>query len=134
MNSHKVVWKTTATVALGELLCCGIMVLVFALLGKLDTSVVLGALAGYLIATANFCIMALCADIAADKGQQQDVKGGQALVQMSYIGRLLVLFLVLVLCAKSGIFHLIALVLPLVFVRPVLTINELIQKKRRDPA
>ena len=36
---------------------------------------------------------------------------------------------VLILCAKSGYFDVIALVLPLVFVRPILTIKEFFKKK-----
>lgn len=132
MHSHKIVWQQTGAVALGELLCCAVMVGVFALAGHFDASVVLGALAGFAIAVLNFFVMALCADIAADRGEHQDIKGGQALVQMSYLGRMVALFLVLVLCAKLEVFNLIALVVPLVFVRPVLTVSELIKKKGDD--
>ena len=44
------------------------------------------------------------------------------------------LFLILVLCAKSGIFNLIALVIPLVFTRPILTITEKYNKKGGNEA
>ena len=67
--------------------------------------------------------------LAADKAESKDVKGGTVLMRSSYIFRLLVLFVLLVVCAKSGIFNLIALVLPLVFVRPVLTVAEFFRKK-----
>ncbi len=133
MASHKIVWQETRTIVLGQLVCCAVMVGIYALLGRFSFSVVLGALAGGTLATLNFFVMALCADIAADKGQQKDVKGGQALIQMSYLGRLVVLFLLLVLCAKSGLFDLIALVLPLIFVRPILTVAEFRKKKGGDP-
>jgi hypothetical protein len=36
---------------------------------------------------------------------------------------------VLFLCAKSGLFDVVALVLPLVFVRPILAIAEFFKKK-----
>ena len=48
---------------------------------------------------------------------------------MSYIGRLIGLFLVLVLCALTKIFNLFALVIPLVFTRPILTVSEFLKKK-----
>ncbi len=129
MNSRKIVFHESAVVLAGEAICTVLMFGVFALLGAWDMSVLLGGIVGLVLATGNFFFMALCTDIAADKGAQQDVKGGQALIQLSYIVRLLALFLILVLCAKSGLFNLIALVLPLVFVRPVLTISELSRKK-----
>ena len=82
----------------------------------------------------NHLVLVLGVMAAASKAEKQDVKGGQMLVQMSYMGRLIGLFLVLVLCAKSGIFNLIALVIPLVFTRPVLTIAEYFNKKGGNEA
>lgn len=129
MTSHKIVFKETAVIAAGQAICTAIMICVFALLGKFDLSVLLGGIAGTLIAVANFFFMSLFADIAADKAEAQDVAGGQKLIQLSYMGRMLGLFLVLVLCAKSDIFNLLALVLPLAFNRPILTVSELFKKK-----
>ena len=129
MKSRSYVFRQTAAVALGQAVCTAAMVGIFALLGKFQLSVLWGGFAGALIATINFFIMSLCADIAADKAEAQDVAGGQKLVQLSYMGRMLGLFLLLFLCAKSGIFHLVALVIPLAFTRPVLTISELLKKK-----
>ena len=40
-----------------------------------------------------------------------------------------VLAVVLIACAKSGVFHVLAMVLPLIFVRPTLTIAEFFRKK-----
>lgn len=129
MTSHKIVFKETAVIAAGQAICTAIMTGVFALLGKFDLSVLLGGIVGTLIAVANFFFMSLFADIAADKAEAQDVAGGQKLIQLSYMGRMLGLFLVLVLCAKCGIFNLLALVLPLAFNRPILTVSELFKKK-----
>ena len=94
----------------------------------------LGAAAGAVIATANHLVLVLGVMAASAKAEKQDVKGGQALVQMSYMGRLIGLFLILVLCAKSGIFNLIALVTPLVFTRPILTITDHFNKKGGNEA
>ena len=129
MESKKIVFHETGIVALGVALCTVLMVAVFALLGYFDTSVLLGGIAGAVLAIGNFFFMALGTSLAADKAEKQDVKGGQALVQQSYMLRLAVLFILLFLCAKSGLFNLFALVLPLVFVRPVLTAAEFFRKK-----
>lgn len=129
MNSKSIALHETRTVALGMVICSAAMVILFALLGKYDTTVLLGAVVGSLLATGNFFLMALGTTLAADKAVNQDVKGGQALIQMSYLGRMLGLFLILALCAKSGKCNVLALVIPLLFVRPILTIAELFKKK-----
>ena len=134
MDNRKYILSQTAAVLIGELVFSALMVGIFALLGYFDRSVVLGAAAGSLIATVNHLILMLGVLAASSKAEKQDVKGGQMLVQLSYMGRLIGLFLILVLCAKSGTFNLIALVLPLVFTRPVLTIAELFNKKGGNEA
>lgn len=129
MDNRKYILSQALTVLTGQVLLSGLMVAVFALLGYFDRSVVLGAAAGAAIATLNHLVLVLGVMAASSKAEKQDVKGGQMLVQMSYMGRLLCLFLILVLCAKSGLFNLIALVIPLVFTRPILTIAEHFNKK-----
>ena len=128
-ESRKIVMKETAIVAAGEVLCVALMCGVYALLGKFGISVLLGGLVGGLLATGNFFFLAVVATLAADRAQAQDVQGGQKLMKSSYPIRLLAMAVVLILCAKSGIFDVIALVLPLVFVRPILTIAEFFRKK-----
>lgn len=134
MESRKIVCHETGIAAIGVAACTGVMLLVFALLGKFDLSVLWGGLAGMVISVGNFFFMAVGTSLAADKAEKQDVKGGTMLVRNSYILRLLVLCVLLFACAKSGVFNLIALVLPLVFVRPSLTIAEFFRKKGADPS
>ena len=134
MDNRKYVLSQALIVLIGELALSALMVGIFAILGYWDFSVVLGAVAGAVIATLNHLVLVLGVMAAASKAEKQDVKGGQMLVQMSYMGRLLGLFLILVLCAKSEIFNLLALVIPLVFTRPVLTIAEYFNKKGGNEA
>ena len=129
MSSHQYVFKETGIVLLGVSILSALMVGVFALVGYYDTTVLLGAAVGAALAVLNFFAMALGTSLAADKAEKQDVKGGQALVQMSYIGRMVILFIALIVCAKSGLFHPLAMVTPLVFVRPVLSVAEIFKKK-----
>lgn len=128
MNSKKIVFKETGIVAAGVLICTGVMIGVFALLGKYDTSVLLGGAAGALLAVGNFFFMAVGITLAADKAEKQEVNAGKLLARNSYLIRLLVLAVLLFACAKSGVFNLFALVLPLIFVRPSLTIAEFFRK------
>ena len=128
MDSRRFVLKETAIVLLGEILCSGAMVGIFALLGKYDSAVLLGAAVGAVLATLNFFFMAVGATLAADKAENQNVKGGKAMIQSSYLIRLVVLFAILFAFAKSGVCNVIALVVPLIFVRPVLTIAEFFRK------
>ena len=134
MDNRKYVFSQVSTVLIGELLLSALMVGVFAVLGYFDLSVVYGAAAGAAIATLNHLVLVLSVMAASEKAEKQDVKGGQALVQMSYFGRTIGLFLILVLCAKTGIFNLIALVIPLVFTRPILTITDKHNKKGGNEA
>ena len=129
MSNRRYILSQVLFILIGELLLSAIMVGVFAALGYFDISVLLGAAVGSAIATVNHLVLILGVLAASAKAEKQDVKGGQALVQMSYMGRLIGLFVVLVLCAKSGLFNLIALALPLAFTRPILTISDYFNKK-----
>ena len=129
MEDRKFILKETATVAVGVGICVAVMIGIFALLGYFDWKVLVGGIIGGVLAVANFFFMAISASLAADKAEKQDVKGGQALVRNSYMLRIIVLFVILFACAKGGIANPIALVLPLVFVRPVLTLAEFFKKK-----
>lgn len=131
MDSRKIALYETGIIALGELVGVALMIAVFALLGKYDTTVLLGGIVGGLIAVANFFSMAVITTLAADRAEAQDVESGKKLVQGSYPVRMLVLAAALFLCAKSGYFHVVALVIPLIFVRPTITLAEFFRKERR---
>ncbi len=134
MDMRKTVLCQTGIVALGELIGVAAMIGIFALLGSFDMTVLLGGIVGGLVATGNFLAMAIAVNIAADKAQNQNVKGGQATIKTSYILRLVVMALVLFAFAKSGLCNVIALVVPLVFVRITLTVAEFFRRKPGDKA
>ncbi|MBQ6890684.1 MAG: ATP synthase subunit I [Oscillospiraceae bacterium] len=129
MDSRKIVYKETLSVLIGEVILVGVMFGVFALLKALDQKVLLGGLAGGLLAVGNFFFMAIGTSLAADKAEAQNVKGGQALIQTSYLVRMVVLAVLLFACAKSGYFNLYALVIPLLFPRLSITLAEFFRKK-----
>ena len=120
MDSRKYVLKQTATIALGQALCVGAMLGIFALLGQFDNTVLLGGIVGGVLSVVNFLLMAVSAMTAADKAVAQDVKGGKATVKLSMMARLALLAIVLIAFAKSGLCNVLAMVLPLAFTRPIL--------------
>lgn len=129
MDSRKIVFHETAVVAVGEVICVALMLGVFALLGQFDGTVLLGGLVGGVLAVANFLFMAIGAMLAADRAQEQNVKGGKSTIQRSYILRLVLLFVLLFAFAKSGLCNVFALVIPLFFVRITITVAEFFRKK-----
>ena len=129
MDSRKIVFRETGIVLLGEVLGVGAMLGVFALLGAFDGKVLWGGAVGGLLAVGNFFVMAVCASLAADRAERQNVKGGQALMHTSYLIRMVVLFVLLIACAKSGLFNVIALAVPIIFPRMTITFAEFFRKK-----
>lgn len=128
MDSRKIVYKETAIVAVGELVLSAAMVGVFTALGYFKMNVLWGALTGCLVMIANYFFMAVTVSLAADRAQQGNPKGGQAMIQLSGIVRLIVMAAALVLAIRLGA-NVIALVLPLAFARPILLLAEFFRKK-----
>lgn len=128
MDSRKIVFRETAVILLGQVVCVAAMLGIYALLGKFSSKVLWGGIVGGGLATLNFFFMAVGAALAADRAEKKNTKGGQALLTVSYILRFGLLALVLYACLKSGIFDLLATLLPLVFTRPILTVAEFFRK------
>lgn len=128
MDSRKLVLVQTGIVAAGQVICTAVMIGAFALLKKFDSTVLLGGIVGALVAVGNFFAMALTAMIAADKAEKQDIKGGKATMKASMTGRLLVMGVILVIFAKSGYCNVLAMLVPQVFTRPILTVWEFFRK------
>ena len=128
MESRKIVFKETAIVLAGQVICVGAMLGIYALLGLFGTKVLLGGIVGAVLAVLNFFFMAVGASMAADKAQDQNVKGGKALLQLSMVLRYIVLFVALFAFAKSGLCDAVAMVLPIAFVRPIISFGEFFRK------
>ena len=128
MDIRKVVLKQTALIALGQVVCIAAMFGIYWLLGRLDNTVLLGGALVGVLAVVNFLMMAISVNRAADKAKDQDVKGGKATVRTSMIVRYLVLAVVLFAAVKSGYCDVIALLLPPIFVRPILMVADFFRK------
>lgn len=128
METRKIVLHETGIIAIGECMGVAVMLAIFALLGRFDRSVVLGGLIGGVLTILNFFLMAVNANNAADKAVGQDVKSSKPMLQLSYAARLAMIFVVLFACVKSGLCNVFAIVIPLLFVRPTITIAEFFRK------
>ncbi len=128
MDSRKIVFRETGIVAVGELICSAAMVGVYALLGYFQMNVLWSALAGCLVMIANYFFMAVSVSLAADRAERGEAQQAQKTVQLSSTVRLIAMGLVLFLCIRLGA-NVLALLLPLLFERPILMLAEFFRKK-----
>lgn len=130
MDNRKQVLRQTGKIAVGVALCTGIMLVIYYAIGMFSTKILYGAVAGFFLGVGNFLAMAVVASRAADKAEAQDINAGRVLMQGSYFARLVLLFIVMVVLTKAQLCDPLAMVIPLVFVRPVITVSELLIKKK----
>ncbi len=115
MKIQKPVLIQTRNIALGELVLCALMCIIFAICGYFDYTVILGALYGGAWAVLNFFLMGLAVQKAAAAEE-----GAKGIIQRSYALRS---FLTLAVAAAGILlpcFHFLAALLPLFF--PQLTV------------
>lgn len=108
--------KETGHITLGVLAGDAVMLAVFALLKRLDTTVWLGTLLGSAGAVGNFLLMALNLQKAMN-----DVDRAKFLVQKSYTLRMLGMVAVMIVGFVAPCFHVVAVVVP--FLLPSITIK-----------
>ena len=128
MDTRKDVMKELILVTVGVLLCSAIMVGVFAILGHFSVNVLISALAGSVIIILNYFFLAVTVSLAADKAQAGKPEDAKKMLRLSPMVRLVVMATALFIGIKAG-GNVIALVLPLVFLRPVLMLGEFFRKK-----
>lgn len=129
MKKENELLREVLLVAAGEALGVGLMFGVFAMLDKLDAQVLWGGALGWLLAVVYISMMAVGVALAAKKAAGQDVRGGQASASSAMLLRYLVLLGALVVAGKSEKVNMIAAVVPLLFIRPILSVGELFRKK-----
>lgn len=128
MDSRKLVLRETAIVAIGELICSGVMVGIFAALGHFQMRVLWSALAGSMVMIVNYFFMSVNISNAADKAEKGDVEQAKKMIQLSSTVRLLCMGIAIAIGIKLGA-NVVAIVLPLAFLRPILMISEFFRKK-----
>lgn len=155
MRVQESVRKMTLIILAGELVLTGIMLVVFACLGRFDGSVLLGALLGACFAVLNFFLMGLSVqkaaeqmqgaqlppeeddsddihsdEIQADKPLSPQAQEAKKKMQLSYGGRMLMMVGVAVLGLVLPCFHPLAVVIPMLFPRLVIMMQGFVMKQK----
>lgn len=112
----------TRHIAIGVGAMCAVMLVVFAVIGRFDYTVLLGAVLGGGFAVLNFFLMALAVQRSVS---QRDPAKAKKITQSSYTKRLLLLAAVLVVGIKVPYFHWVATIVPLFFPRITIFIMTL---------
>ena len=107
----------------------GIMIGVYALLGKLTAKVVLGAVLGTAAALLNFAVMTYSV-VRAESAESPE--RGALQVRLNYVIRMIVLAAALIVALKTKAFDPVATVLPLCFIRIAIFLSELFRKKEAN--
>ncbi len=132
MDVRKFITGKLIMLGISESALVALVSLVFVALDKFDMTVVIGGIAGAVLAIANFFFLAIAADSAADSAVAQDVKAGKNKMRSSYMMRMIVIFIILLFLARSGIADPIALVVPFFAVRPLIMVDEFFRKPKEQ--
>ena len=127
---HKDVYMQVLRIFLCEVICILIMLAVYFLLDKFSPAVLLGTLAGGLLAIGNFLFLSISVSKAVDRAAEhgEDAAKAKLSIQRDSIVRKIVLLVLYVLLLKSGSCDLLATILPLVFVQLGVYITGLFRK------
>ena len=97
-----------------------------------EAAVSTGLVNGYLDGTFHpdeTITLAMGVTMAAEKASGgESAKAGKGLIQASFLIRTLLLFVVMFALLKSGLCNVFSLVLPLLFIRPILIVEQFFQK------
>ena len=121
MKIQPAVWKETGHIALGVALGDVVMLVVFAILRRMDYTVLLGTLLGSVAAIGNFLLMGVSAQRA-----MEDPDRAKAMVQRSYTLRMLGLVAVMVLGVAAPCFHIIAVIVPILMPSIIIVVMRLL--------
>ena len=117
----------TLRILVGMLICLALMLGVYALIQKFILAVLFGGLVGTVIAVGNFFFMAIGLSNLADDAEEGKIK---IRLQGSFLVRTLAMMGLLVVAIWFGKCDPIATILPLLFVRPILTVEQFILKSK----
>lgn len=120
----KIVWKETKYIALWTLIFSAVLQAVFLVIGKWDYTVLLGNLLSGTAVVLNFFAMAC----TVQKALEKDPKDAKATLQLSKSGRMLALFIVTLIGVLLECFHLLAVIIPLIFPRIAIALRPLWNK------
>ena len=132
MNDIRQIKQDILIVTIGEIIAAAVMIGVYFLIRKMSGLVAIGAAIGVLLAVGNYVFMAAGVLSAAKKAEAGDELGAKRVLTLSRLVRYLLLFGILLAVVLSKRFELpemIAVLVPLVLFRPILSLGEFFRKK-----
>lgn len=125
MQKHRDILRQVARLTIATSVCVAAMLGVYALLGNLDSSVLLGAVIGLVLAVGNFFFLSVTVSNALDRAARgQNPQRAQLSIQASGVIRLLVLAGIYILLFRSRLCDPLAALLPLLFAQVALKLVE----------
>ena len=125
MNTQSVTVKETLKIAIGEIIVLILMFAVFALLGRFDSSVVFGGLLGAAANILYFIFICIGVNSAV---KENDQKRQKMSLSVTYYLRFLILGICIAVGLKLDCFNSIAVIVPVLMTRPIITVAEILGK------
>lgn len=125
MFTHNVTLKETMKIVIGEAVVLALMFAVFALADRFDRTVVLGGLLG---AAANVMYFFLICIGVNSASHEENKKRQKMSFSISYYLRLILLGVCVAIGLKLDCFNNIAVVVPVLMTRPILSVAEILGK------
>lgn len=129
MQKHREILRQVCRLMVALAACVAIMLGVYALLGAFTSSVVVGAILGFVLAVGNFVSLSITVSNAMDRAaRDKDPQRAQLSIQASGVIRLLVLAAIYILLFRAKVCDPVAALLPLLMAQAVLKLVEFFRK------
>ena len=132
MQKNRDVLRQVGGLAVALLVCIAVKLAVYALLGRLDRLVLLGAVFGWILAVGNFLSLSITVsnalDRAANGGSPQKA---QLEIQTSSVVRPLVLALIYIVLFRAKVCDPVAALLPLLFAQVAIKVLEFFRNDKK---
>ena len=125
MQKHRDILHQVTRLTIAMIICVGIMLGIYALLGIFTRLVLVGAVVGLLLSIGNFVSLSITVSNALDRAaRDNDPQRAQLSIQASSVIRLLVLAAIYILLFRAKLCDPIAALLPLLLAQGVLKLVE----------
>lgn len=129
MNQNNPVLQESKRVAVWTLIFLAAMYGIFAVVGEFSVKVLYSGLTGWFLMIANFFFMCIAIVNHTDE-TEANVQKAAAAIRTSYMIRSIVLLVLLIVLLKSGRFHPVATLVPLLFTKPAVMLDNTLFKSR----
>ena len=132
MQKNRDVLRQVGGLAVALLVCIAVMLAVYALLGRLNRLVLLGAVFGWILAVGNFLSLSITVSNALDRAANGcSPQKAQLEIQTSSVVRPLVLALIYVVLFRAKVCDPVAALLPLLFAQVAIKVLEFFRNDKK---